>query len=194
MASDTIDTNSTIHIISQTINFECYEGTNDYKGGAGVTGSTRFMGVATIDLPELKYRTQELTGTGVTGAVKMPARNSLESMTVTLHWRSMTAWAARLTEQRAHDIALYGAVNRYDSIKGTMGVLPVKIEFRGLPLTTTTGKFAPNEFMDSATEFEVTMLRITIDGAIEFQMSKFHGTFEVHGVNYVNDLGAALGF
>ena len=202
MASDTVDTNSTVHFVSQTVNFECYEGTiNVYDPDAVVVrpdatvsaNKGRFLGVVTVDLPEVAARTQELTGASISGVMKMPALGTTESMTLTLHWRSMTAWTARLAEQRAHDLALYGAVNRYNAVDGTMGVLPVKIEFRGIPTRTSIGKFAPNEFMDSASEFEVITLQVTIDGEVETRISPLDTIYKIHGTDYAYAVRAAMG-
>ena len=202
MASDTVDTNSTVHFVSQTVNFECYEGAIVGTDSGPVVARPdatvsanrgRFLGVVTVDLPEVAARTQELTGTSISGVLKMPALGTTESMTLTLHWRSMTAWTARLAEHRAHDLALYGAVNRYNAVDGTMDVLPVKIEFRGIPTRTSVGKFAPNEFMDSTTEFEVIILQVTIDGEVEMRISPLDTIYTIHGSDYAYAVRAALG-
>ena len=185
--------------LAQTINFECYEGTtvvnSETKEGNVAFNAIggRFLGVATVDLPDITFQTQDMTGSGISGVLKMPSKMLLESLTITLHWRSMSTSVTHLLEQKAHDLALYGAVNRYEPEKGEIGVLPIRIEFRGIPTRTSIGKFAPNEFMDSTSEFEVIVLQITIDGAKVISLSKLHRKMYIQGIDYMEGVGEALG-
>ena len=185
--------------LAQTINFECYEGTtvvnSETKEGNVAFNAIggRFLGVATVDLPDITFQTQDMTGSGISGVLKMPSKMLLESLTITLHWRSMSTSVTHLLEQQAHDLALYGAVNRYEPEKGEIGVLPIRIEFRGIPTRTSIGKFAPNEFMDSTSEFEVIVLQITIDGAKVISLSKLHRKMYIQGIDYMEGVGEALG-
>lgn len=175
--------------LAQTINFECYLGMSD---GWSVKNRERFLGTASVDLPKIAYQTQKVTGAGIAGEIEVPLLAKLESLKVKLRWHALSPEVSYLARQDPHDIALYGAINKYDTAKGILGVMPVRIEFRGLTKVTETGAFKPNEFMDSATEFEIIALKITIAGEVAFELNKLDYIFKVDGEDYVAEEAGAL--
>ena len=175
--------------LAQTINYECYLGQSD---GWSVKNRERFLGTASVELPKIAYQTQKVTGAGISGELKIPLLAMLESLTLKLHWRTLSPEVSYLARQDPHDVALYGAVNKYDVEKGILGVMPVRIEFRGLTKVTETGTLKPNEFMNSTTEFELIALKITIAGEVAFEVNKLDYIFKVDGEDYIAEEAGAL--
>ena len=197
--------------MSQLINMEIFD------------EGQRFLGYASIDLPEVTYMTQDVTGAGIAGTVNLPSRWITESLTVTLHWRSLNAFAFHLAEQDNHDLCAYGAVNAYNSGEsgvaganlsetrgryttngvheaptdfrgaGQIRAVPIKIMMRCLPKKVTFGKFQPNEMMESESEFELTYMKVWVDNEEMLELDKFNYTLTINGVSYADDVRSALG-
>lgn len=168
-------------VVQQTINYEVY------------CDGDRFLGTATVDLPELTYMTNEISGAGVAGKVDMPTLSHMENMEMTLHWRNIFERPTHLLNQNSFVLTLRGAVQRYDAGTGLQQVLPVKIDVRCLSVTTTLGKFEPGEQSETESKFHIDRIRIEVDGKEVFFHDKFNFAHEVEGKDYLADVRTALG-
>lgn len=197
--------------MGQTINYEAYD------------EGQRFLGHASIDLPEMTYMAQDISGAGIAGTVNLPSRWITESLTLTAHWRSMTQYTFHLAEQDNHDVTFYGAINGYNSGEsgvaganlsetrsryttngvheaptdfrgaGQIRAVPIKIMTRLLPKKVTFGKFQVNEMMESESEFELTYMKVWVDNEEMLELDKFNYTLTINGVSYADDVRSALG-
>jgi len=148
----------------QLINYSVYD-------SAGVN----LLGTSDIELPELKFLEADIQGSGVAGKFSSPTLGETDSMELTLNWRSVNSDLLNLSSQKVVDLILYGAEQILDYGRGNLGVQQVKIGFRGIPKTTTLGKFSPGETTDSKNVFETLYLKIEIGGkrALEFDKINF---------------------
>ena len=48
---------------------------------------TRLLGMADVELPELKYKTNTISGPGIMGDLELPGLGHTESLELTLNWR-----------------------------------------------------------------------------------------------------------
>ena len=167
-------------VISQLINFEIFFKNN------------RQLGVATIDLPELKAKTASITGAGLSGEIDMPTIGYLESLTLTLNWRNIISNLAELGVQKAVDLILFGAAEMYDHANGKLGVQQIKINVRGIPKNATLGKFEPASTTESKTELEVIYLKISVGGKTITEFDKVNYIYVVNGTDYLAETRAAL--
>lgn len=168
-------------VIQQTINYEVY------------TDGDRYLGTASVDLPEVTYMTNEIKGAGIAGQIDMPTLSHIENLEMTLHWRNIFEFPAHLMNQNSFMLSLRGAVQNYDAATGVQNVLPVRIDVRCLSLTTTFGKFEPGEQSDTETKFNIDYIKITIDDVKRFEHDKFNFVHEVEGTDYLRDVRYALG-
>lgn len=169
------------YLRAQSINYEIY----DTKGN-------RLLGTATVDLPELKAMTNEVSGAGVAGKIDMPTIGMLESLVVGLNWRSINQIFAELSVQKAVDLLIYNAEQLYDHINGKIPVQQIKISLRGIPKNGTLGKLAPGEQTDSKNEIEVIYLSIDADKVNILKFDKINYFYVVNGVDYLKETRAAL--
>lgn len=154
---------------------------------------TRLLGEATVDLPELKFSTQEVSGAGITGKIDFPAVGNTDSIEVTLNWRTISEDMMKLGAQRSLDLALYGAQHIYNHSSGDLHVEQVKIELRGLNKSQTLGKFEPSSSTDSKTTLEVIYMKISIDGKKVLEIDKLNYVYFSYDKDYLADTRAALG-
>ena len=80
----------------------------------------RYLGTATVDLPEINAPTAEIKGAGIAGQLDMPTLGQTENMELTLHWRAIFENPVRLLRQRATMLTLRGAIQRYEAATGEL--------------------------------------------------------------------------
>lgn len=166
---------------AQLINYEIFDG-----------DGTRLLGTSTIDLPELKALTAEISGAGISGKIDMPTIGALESLTITLNWRSINADFADFSVQRAVDLFCYGAEQLYDHGEGELNVEQVKISIRGIPKNGTLGKLEPATTTDSKNEIELLYMKIEVGGEEIIEFDKVNFIYRVNGEDYLEDTRDAL--
>ena len=52
-------------------------------------GGTRKLGMADLTLPEINYKSNDITGAGIAGDVSMPTLGMIESMEAGIKWRTL---------------------------------------------------------------------------------------------------------
>ena len=168
-------------VMEQNINYEVY-----------VEGN-RYLGTASVDLPEITYLTNEIKCAGVAGSIEVPTLGHLDNAEVTLHWRSIFERQTSLLAQNAIMMSLRGAMHKYDAATGILRPLPVRIDVRCLSAGATLGKLEPSEQTDTESKFNIDYIKITIDGAKVFEHDLFNYIHEVDGYDYLSAVRAALG-
>lgn len=169
------------HLRSQVTNYEVYlEG-------------DRMLGTATVDLPELKFLTAEISGAGITGKIDMPTMGHTESIEVTLNWINICPNLMNVSSQRSLDLALYGAQHVYNHGTGDNEVEQVKIELRGLNKSTTLGKFEPATTTDSKTVLEIVYLKLSIGGKRMLELDKLNFVYFAYDKDHLAATRTALG-
>ena len=168
-------------VMEQNINYEVY-----------VEGN-RYLGTASVDLPEINYMTNEIKGAGVAGQIDVPTLGHVENIEITLHWRSIFERPLDLMKQDAVMLSLRGAMMKYDAATGVTKPLPVRIDCRCLAAGLTLGKLEPSEQTDTESKFNLDYIKITVDGSKKFEHDKFNYIHEVGGYDYLSATRSALG-
>lgn len=155
-------------------------------------GETRILGHASIDLPDLKFKTATIAGAGITGDIEMATPGTTESLELTLNWRSIHSDLSEFSTQQAIDLVLYGSQHIYDQSKGSARAQQVKINVRGIPKNTPLGKFEPASITESKNTLEVLYLKVTVDNEVIFELDKLNYIYVVNGTDYLEDTRKAL--
>ena len=166
---------------AQLINFEVYDETG-----------TRFLGVSTVDLSELKNKTYSLSGAGIAGEIEMPTIGFFESITTTFNWHNITEQGFMFLRQRSVDFIIYGAAELYDISDGQMRARQIKIEMRGLPKNMSLGSFKPAEGTETKNEVEIIYIKISVGGTVIAEIDKFNYKCIINGVDYLAEVKTAL--
>lgn len=163
------------------INFRVYNGGND------------LLGVATVDLPEIEAMSETVSGAGIAGEAETPVLGHFGSMTTTFTWRTIERAAMELNQQKAHEVEVRGSQQIYDAASGVYSSAPVRVSMRIVPKTVTLGTFEPGATTDTEQEFEVTYLKVFINGQETVEIDKFNFIARFNGVDSLagvrNDLG-----
>ena len=70
--------------------------------------ATEFYGMAEVTLPEVAQIAEEVKGAGISGAFNGAFTGQIESMTLTLNFRTVTPYAIKLNEPRNHQLDQIG--------------------------------------------------------------------------------------
>lgn len=168
-------------VVQQNVNYEVF------------VDGTRYLGTASIDLSEVNYITEEITGAGVAGKIDVPTISHIENIELTLHWRSIFERPMRLLAQNAYILDLRAAIQHYDAANGTMRPVPVRIACRGLVTGTTLGTLEPASNTETESKFNLDYIEITVDGQRLFLHDKFNFRHEVAGKDFMAQVRSALG-
>ena len=168
-------------IIQQTVNYEVY-----------VEGS-RYLGTASVDLPDINYLTNEIKGAGIAGQIDVPTRAHTENLECTFHWRNIFTRPIYLLNQDAVMVSLRSAVQVYDAATGVTKILAVRIDVRCLSAGATLGKLEPGEQSDSENKFNLDYIKIMVNGEVVLEHDKFNFVHVVNGVDLLSSVRAALG-
>lgn len=156
-------------------------------------GGVRFLGMATVDLPEFTFKTNTISGPGIMGDIDFAGLGHTESLEITLNWRTINTDLTQLASQRAHDLSLRGSQQHYDQANKIIASEPVRIDFRGIPKQLTLGKFEHVEQTESKSVFELVVFHMYIGGLQLIKYDKVNYICEIQGVDYLRDYRENVG-
>lgn len=151
------------------------------------------VGVATIDLPELSYMTETLSGAGIAGETETPAIGQFGSMETGLTFNSITQNLTGFVSPKAKMIDCRAAMQEYDSGTGELKVVPVRITMNILPKGTPLGSLATAAKTDTTVNAEVTYLKMWVDNVLKVEIDKFNYICIIDGTDYLEEVRSALG-
>ena len=168
-------------IIERLINFNAYD-----EFGT-------FLGVTSVDLPELEALTETTSGAGIAGEIESPLLGHYGSMTTTFKWRSLTQAAMTLSQQRAHLVDLRGSQQVYDAASGIMKSMPIRATMKIIPKTVSLGTLEPNAATDTEQEFEVLYLKLRVDKRVAIEIDKYNFKAVINGYDALASVRSDLG-
>ena len=172
-----------VNDVSQAlVNYECY------------CDGNRYLGTASVTLPEINNMTQDIKGAGILGEMSMPILGHFEDFEVQLTWRTLFERPLKLMKAQSYQMSLRGGMQHYDAAVGRLQIIPVRIDFRGWVKGTNLGKLEPAEQTETETTFAVDYIKITEgDKNVTFEFDRFNYVFTADGTDYLTELREALG-
>jgi len=155
--------------------------------------SNRMLGVATVEMPDIEAMTDTVSGAGIAGEVDSPILGHFGSMTTTVTFRTVTAEAMSLAGQKSHALEFRGSQQVYDAANGTYSTTPIRVAMRCIPKRVGLGSLEVGSTTDTENEFEVTYLKIFVDGSERIEIDKYNFKYVVDGVDYLASVRADLG-
>lgn len=168
-------------IPERTINYRVYDDSN------------AVIGIATVDLPDIEAMTDTVSGAGIAGEIDSPTLGHFGSMTLTINWRTITGDASRLNAQRVHALEFRASQQINDAANGELRTQAVRIVTRCTPKNLSLGSLEVSATTDSSSEFEVSYLKIYIDGRETLEIDKYNFKFSVNGEDFLRQVRRDLG-
>ena len=163
------------------INFAIYEDGIEY------------MGMASVGMPTLTNLTQSISGAGIAGNVEAIIKGHVDTMTLTLNFRTTTPASVRLSEPRRHTIDLRVAQQEEDPVSNTISAQPEKHVMVILPKTHNVGNIAPASPSNGSGEYAVRYWATWVNGVKVREIDPMNFIYMVDGVDYLADVRKALG-
>jgi P2 family phage contractile tail tube protein len=157
------------------VNFRCYGG----------TGALEFLGMTDVELPKFDAMTEKIMGAGIAGEYDSPVLGHFGSQTAKLKWRTMTPAASGLLAPVQHALSIRGSIQIQDPMLGVLLTQAIVVEVRGQMKTFGPGKLEPGKPMETESEIECAVVRISIAGVPVVELDKFNFRYVVNGVDYL---------
>lgn len=155
-------------------------------------GVEQQVGIADVDLPDLDYMNDKISGAGIAGEVEMPTIGHMTSMKTKISWRTINKNAVKLSTPETHDLVFRGAQQVMNTSTGEIEIERIRINIRCMPRKTSLGKMDINKKTDTDNEVETLYLKLEIDGEKLIEIDKFNYICYIYGKDYLEDIRAAL--
>lgn len=165
----------------KTINYNVYD------------DGERLLGTATIELPEIAYVADTLSGAGLAGEIETPVLGHLQAMQVTLNWNTIEESTLSMLANRSRTLTLRSSQQKLDTAAGELVSVPVKITIKSLPKSVSLGNLEMGAKTDSTSVLEVTYIKIDIDSATVLEIDKANYICKVGDEDLLSQVRSDLG-
>lgn len=151
------------------------------------------LGVATVDLPEIALMTDTVSGSGIAGEIDTPVLGHYQPMTATLHWRTIEAESVKFLTQKSHQLQFRGSQQVYDAGQGALVTVPVRAVMKLTPKRYALGSLEPGATVEGENEFEVTYIKLFVDGDEVLEIDKYNFISKINGEDSLESVRQDLG-
>ncbi|MBO4317344.1 MAG: phage major tail tube protein [Mailhella sp.] len=134
-----------------------------------------------------------VSGAGIGGEVEFPVLGHYQSMTCTLHWKGIEKDAFALSAFKSHALELRGSQQEYASGTSEIVTVPVRVVLRAVPKNLNLGSFQAGAQTEAESEFEVTYMKVYVNGKEVCEIDKFNFIAKFGGVDYLASVRKDLG-
>ena len=141
-----------------------------------------FLGVATIEMPQVQQMTETLSGSGIAGEIENPTIGITQSMTCKLSFISITPEVFKALDWTESDLwECYSALQITDDATGVRDSIPYQINFVGRAKSFPLGSLEQGKKHGNEVEFEIIRLEVLLDGTEKLLISKLDFIYRVDG-------------
>ncbi len=147
------------------------------------------VGTVDLELPNIQFMTDTLSGSGIAGEIEVPVPGLTQSMTLKIKKRAVNQQFTTLLAPRNHLLTFRGNMNMADpehSVKKSKN-RKIRVVANVTPKSMNIGKAEVAKSMDTEAEFEVASIIVFVDEVANLHIDKFNNKFVVDGVNYLDD-------
>jgi P2 family phage contractile tail tube protein len=147
------------------------------------------LGVAEVKLPEFKFKSITLEGTGVLGEIEIPSTGSVEKLELEVKFNTVSQPAFRLLDLNNKLLEFKAVINGVDSADHTINGQGLYISVRGSCKGFNLGTLKMNDMLNVPFTLEATALEVKLNGEQLYKIDKLNGIFEAAGRALVKKLG-----
>ncbi len=152
------------------------------------------IGTATIEMPQVQYMTETLSGSGIAGEIDNPTIGISQSMTCKLSFTSITPEAFNSIDWTQTALyECYSALQVSDDATGVRSSVPYRINFLGRTKSFSFGSMEQGKKHGDEVELELTRLEIYLDNTEKLLIDKLNFIHRVNGTDLLQQVRAQTG-
>jgi len=159
----------------------------------GYDDSDIMIGTVDVALPNLAFITEALSGAGIAGEIDMPTIGHLQSLVLGINWRSLVEDNIKLLAPITKQLTLKGSLQLYDKVAGELVEQALRIVTKAMPKGVNLGNLNPATGMGTSGEFELSYIKIAINGRDMVEVDKLNFKYIVDGVDYLEETRRNMG-
>lgn len=156
------------------------------------TGKT-LLGMGDVELGDLEFMTESIAGLGIAGELDLPILGHFKSLTIKMKWNSVCPEAMTLLAPKAHQLSIYASIQNWQYDEGNFAPVPCRVSVRATPKKSGIGKFEPGKKMEPESEFELTYIKMSINGEDVLEIDKINFICMIKGTDYLATVRSQLG-
>ena len=154
---------------------------------------TDLLGIAEGNFPSGDFMTSEVKGAGLAGVIDSPVLGHMNSITVTLNWRTTTPSFMRLAAPVAHTLDMYASHAGFDAGRGIYSSHGVHVFMKAVTKKWDLGKLVVGETTSTESEHEVYYMKVFMNDSEVFEVDKYNYIFKVYNTDYLYQTRRELG-
>ncbi len=156
-------------------------------------GKNRFLGLASVMLPEITNVCVSINGVGLMGNMEVPVIGMLENMVLSANFLTTTDATVKLMTPVKHQLELRTVEEYWDVENAETGTWADKFVTIVRPKSIKPGTVAPMSAADTSGEFDVYYYAAYKKGRTLWEIDKRNMKFVVNGVDYMASIRKDLG-
>ena len=154
-------------------------------------GSEELVGVATVTLPDIESKTEEMTGLGM-GNFEAIVTGLYNSLSLTLKFRGMAKNNFK-TKGEPISLVINGAIQGYNRQTGAVEVQTFLATVRGQLKSAKDGELSRGGKVEPERVLALTYYKAEIDGEVQYEIDVFNRKATIDGEDILSAVNTALG-
>lgn len=142
-----------------------------------------FVGIASIDLPEITYKTETISGSGFGGDFDAPSTN-IEAMELVLNFSSPTEEVSKLLAPGAHRLVIRAAETVQDRVTGMISQVPLRWDATGMTASGGGGSLESSTAVEASVTLNLIEFGKFRNNKEEYYFNITGNILRVKGVDY----------
>ena len=154
------------------------------------TFGNKLIGIAgEIEIPELEFMSDTITGAGIGGSVEMPVPGIIDAMEMEIPFTSLTGNIFEIFKtDQVSEITLRGSEQSEDTATGKLYKVPVKISMRGIIKKIKPGKLAPGASMEASVTMALQYIKIDVDNQSHLEIEPLNLVCIINGIDIMEEV------
>lgn len=140
-------------------------------------GDTRYLGLASVALPDVVQKVLTVSGAGTGGDFELPT-GRIDPMTATINFRSANHYQHSITTMKQHKLTLRVAHIEHNRSTGAIGAVSTKYVLVVMPKKITLGEVTPGAAQPVSGEFAVHRLEVYYSDKLALKIDPVNGIYK----------------
>lgn len=147
-------------------------------------GNNVLLGVVDVELPEIVFMSDTVSGTGIMGEIDSTTIGHTEGMETTINYRTVIDRALKMLSPKGRTLTFRAAQQIANGATGASEAEGLRVTMTVKPKSFAPGTLAPAATTDSSSVFSVTYIAIYLKNKEHLVIDKLNQVFRIEGVDY----------